>query len=701
MSYPTGLKLLVLFILTVHLSGELLADPEESFVCTNEFEQPDMIKKFAIDEEDMYFFLADKSVRVRSLRYFYKRPKDGTKKFYLNSGKITVRIYDTVTHMPDIMLNPQIGLVQTRLGEDGGWSRSYVIIVNQTNNEIDIPLLTFSSGSVGFFETTKAPTLLIDNIVKTVDTLKNSTFTFVWLDSFKQLALGLNNYKPNANLHVIHTQKQPRSEQFEHTHDIKLSSLPSFIGYLQQKDNLNTFIANLVMVNGSQITIQHIEFEANSPGITIQDETLEISLSELFNCRKPFKMLRQVKGLFYSDGVFYVFIDDYYLMAKGDEFVKYGFFLRDQDYVNARRIDKIFSMARPEWLQTKWLKTLRNNSFLVLGKSTFALRAREEAGSQQLEASSEVVEDFSQCEQQTLEVEGRVFCFNKKIYYLLPDLNSTQQTEPEKEKNISSIFQPAGVQLDEELQFIFNYENNTFIMMTESEFFTLAYEQLLLDEELNVAIRAGTELKRQKNCLFNVTKGHCPLSDFPTLPTEMPTLTTQSVKPFSQKNGTNDDKDDDERLSKMKGSVIVGTIILTIIAIILVLCCCTGYKKRGSKLSRTGSNSNQVKSRSSSVLNLSPSLSSPMGSGSGSKLPLTKSNASPNNRYSKPEKLPKSNGSLTPSEKNSKPSISPTNSKSESIRGTPGSNADSITFKSDFDQAKYKGLKSNRTIPKN
>lgn len=703
MSHLARRTFLLIFILLVKLSGARSAKEWELFVCPNEFEQNDVIKKMAIDEQDLYLFLDNKILRVESPEYLRLR-EEGQDVAYLTAGRILVQRYDS-NSQPAIMTAPNpLGLIRTHLEKDDFKYKSYLIFKNKTETMVkSLGILSESFDKLGARDT------MLERLIKV-----KSDFSFIRMDDDKQLEIAFN--KSDVSLRIEHKQIRPSEQTFELK--IKVGSPLSLVGYLERQNNEKGFLGFLLTLGGSrEVGFVQIGFERTDalPGNLSAADSFQIPYDEFFHCKRPFTKLRQVKGIFWSSGVFYVFIDNYYLMLDSDRFVKSEFLLSGQDYQTAGRLEILGKQgSKPEWLQSKWLRALRNNTYITMSQDTYLLKPPKSGGSQ-LETGSEVVNsNLKDCRKQTLQVGGWVFCFSKKVYFpfLTPAMLATDNN---KSKSISEIFRPFGVQFDEEPQIIFNYENDKFIIMTEKEFVTLAYADLSLDAQQNIVIRTGTKIQKQRNCFFNVIVKQCQ---------EVTTIPTEST---GSKTGTKSSEEiQNDKLSKIKHLVIVSAVIIPIIVIVLVLCCLVGSKKK-KPVSRTSSNSEVI--RGSSRASPSQSSVAPDAFKTSSKVrlpPTSKLKVQPKSKPSLSnvktkrtskvsispvnsrtgsmpgvQALAKSKASLPnmKTKRNSKVSISPANSRTGSMPGVQAYESSSIRFKSDFDRAQYKTLKKSSKRP--
>lgn len=713
MNHLAKLILLVTCIPFVHLPPVARSTGDyELFTCTREFERNDPIKRFAVYGRDLYFFLEDKVLRYDDPSF---HSHDGD--YYLTSLQFNALNYRPGSKPSVLEKANQIGLIQTNFDEQPGF-QSYVI--TKEDGEIEVVSLNFSLPSVG--------DLSSKNFVLAETIKPDSTFQFVQLDSTRRLEIAFNASKPNQSvLRIVHTQEKPKEKRFQHSNTMSFNFGISSVGYLHLSEHpvgkqLMSFKGNLVALGNQKIGIGHLEFDAKAPtNDLILDSGVQMTFEEFFNCRTPFREPRQVKGLFYSDGTFFVFIQDYYLIVKREKFARQGFLLRDVDYRSARAIERQKG-TRFEWLSSKWVKALRNQTYLASSEeesneNAYVLSVKKTgSGGSELKITEEKWRHFpgiSRCRRQTLQVGSRVFCFSKKVYYLFVDTNSTDVVT-RTNKPISSMFQSTDVQFDEKLQFIFNHENDTFIMMAESEFFTLAYEQVHVDEQLNIRVKANTTVRRQKSCLFNVTRGNCPESDFTT-----PTSPTTERIGSESNDGSQTESDEDKKgLSKKQRMIIVAATLFTMCLILLVLCFCIGSKKPengkgkskvnlvrsrsnsnpetayrgGSKLnspSMSPPNSNADSFKSGSTINTSQSASQPEGGLKGSVQPLgAKSERGLKNNVksvnARPENGVKSIVLSSKTKSGSKTSVTSTSSKRGSIQGVQASNSDSIHFKSEL-----------------
>lgn len=681
--------LLVTSILFVHLlSHARSADDFKPFKCTDEFKRQDPIKRFAVYQEDLYFFLEDKVLRYVTPKFVFKQ-----KLYYLEAADIFVLDYDK--NRPSFLDKPhQIGLVQTDFDEQSTL-QSYVIAKEE--GEIDVIALNFSLPSIGNFSNSN---------IALKDTINpDSVFQFIHLTSTRRLEIAFNASKSDEGLlRIVHNQLKPKDVRFNRAYEkqikFRINSvvyLHLYRYYLDYHRDRASFNGNLVAVGRQKIEFIHVNFYGDvSPYDLDLGHEAQLSLEEFFRCEVPFREPRQMKGIFYKNDTFFVFIDDYYLTVKRDEFVKQGFLLKEVDFTSRRAIPWN-KEARFELWTSKWVKAFRNETYLSLheepSNKAYMLGVKEDNpdASELVATKIDWLHPFglNACKRQTLQVENRVYCFSTHLYSYFPifDPHPTQTWEY---NNISDIFKPAGVQLEEPVELIFNYKNNTFIMMTKTEIFTLDYDQVYLHGDKQNELRVNVTVRQQKNCLFNATLGNCPESDF-TTPS---TVTTEGIASISNdRTGSNSEKE--KGLSKKQRILIVAGTLFAMCLILLALCFFVGSRRsendRGKSkthLQSTRSNSNPENAfRGSSKL-------SPLGSDSfrsGSTIHSSSSQLEPGSRNRRKSFEKKSiNGAQNAMESSkkvkasSRASVTSTGSRRGSLQGVQSSNEGSIHFKSEF-----------------
>lgn len=206
-----------------------------------------------------------------------------------------------------------------------------------------------------------------------------------------------------------------------------------------------------------------------------------------------------------------MFVDRFYFETH-DNLVKSGFDLSPKYFDQAS--DLTFDKNLKHTLEfrnsaTKWIKTLRYQSFLVTADRAFPVESPTIKNGFFEFKNDYVTAKLTQCEGQTLEIGDVIFCFDQKTY-------TSMETHPDPNKrpkryNIEQIF--ANTRIDytnQTLEMIFNY-NDAFVLMTRSFLYVVNYALANLESDrMSIAISDGPKdrLYRLKNRLFHRIPSH-------------------------------------------------------------------------------------------------------------------------------------------------------------------------------------------------
>ena len=189
-----------------------------------------------------------------------------------------------------------------------------------------------------------------------------------------------------------------------------------------------------------------------------------------------------------------MFINRFYLVIK-DDLVETSFKLKDEYYESGNDLvfeHDIMGSIMFETRRSKWVLNLLNEHYLVLDEQLFKVTV--ETGVLKLVQNDN--NPISQnCNWQTLKIVSNEYCFTPKYYY--PVLK--------KELHVSytQLFENSSVQFDGDLQFIFNYRNRAFVMMTMNSFYVVPYNLTEEGDAIPIGLNSNVSILRQKNHLFD------------------------------------------------------------------------------------------------------------------------------------------------------------------------------------------------------
>lgn len=114
---------------------------------------------------------------------------------------------------------------------------------------------------------------------------------------------------------------------------------------------------------------------------------------------------------------------------------------------------------------------------------------------------------FGTCLKQTLQIKNYIFCFDETHYYPVGVYDDSKIPKNFKKKpaKIATLLKRKNF-TEQKVQFIFNYQDNNFILMTNTSFFIIDYDWFSLDKNLNLVFKPNKELIEHRNCLFTDCK---------------------------------------------------------------------------------------------------------------------------------------------------------------------------------------------------
>ena len=215
------------------------------------------------------------------------------------------------------------------------------------------------------------------------------------------------------------------------------------------------------------------------------------TFDELLSCHAKFEREREPKGIF-NDGKlvdFYIIIRRFFIRVEYD-LVQTGFKMNDSMYEKAQNLKTKLFGNKFELVESKWVKTRRLGAYLVTSqKYVFDLDAEAFAANDFKQQETPNLID--RCLYNTLVIAGKVFCFEEKHYWFfvsevnLHDDTGQMYTPRKKLSKITDIFQNSpgiGYNAGQELKFIFNYLNDSFVFMTYDSLFVFSYDRFSVNE---------------------------------------------------------------------------------------------------------------------------------------------------------------------------------------------------------------------------
>ena len=253
----------------------------------------------------------------------------------------------------------------------------------------------------------------------------------------------------------------------------------------------------------------HVYTLASGPKETVRISIVEkFSAAEWFGCpvAELAKLEPALKGIFYSDQMFFLFINHNYLKI-GEDLVKSMFELRKEhlrDFVGLQTRDVDYGFENKV---SKFVKTIRGSALLVLPagqiyelsvkQNQLAFQPVNEKG-----LSSFV---YPNCLGQTLSITNIFFCFNETHYHALHD--------PEEDKRkviheIAGLFANMGVYTKgEKLQYTFDYQQDEFVLMTRTALYLIKYRAVRVElTSYKMFIENRESVRKTENRLFELAK---------------------------------------------------------------------------------------------------------------------------------------------------------------------------------------------------
>lgn len=376
-----------------------------------------------------------------------------------------------------------------------------------------------------------------------------------------------------------------------------------FVVYVNEFDPKNTTRIDwfLIGVNEDTYKIDFLHFPIFELNKSIDSNDyakhrvdLILTYDELFSCHCPFKLDRELKGIYFNprSKVFYVFIRRFYL--KFDEDLVYrGFYIEPTRYLTAKNInfesEELYRSVEFEIINRKWVKTFQDQSFFIPNKQTFEIGTDTNN-----DIKLKLVEHNYRlrfCMDQTLVVERvHVYCFKSDRYFYWYKFGNYDYDPLGSNYTIESIFHDTAVKwpAGEKLLFIFSYQLDRVVFMTRTQLFVFRYSSFRKEEEQRIKFTVHPEDDPaipyivNKNCLVIKCTGPATIqtTPFPVPSIELTTAKTSvTIDEFSKKPTPKP-----IRLQDIKWYLIGLSLLLLIVLIFL----CTWYLTRRKRYIKSG-----------------------------------------------------------------------------------------------------------------
>ena len=245
-----------------------------------------------------------------------------------------------------------------------------------------------------------------------------------------------------------------------------------------------------------------------------------MKFSELFGCQtslEEFKKVEnkdKVKGIYFDleSEIFFIIMRTFHIRIN-DDLVLTNFDIGPDQYkiTNALMFEvddqlDLRSVDEP----TKWTRTYGKLAYLSLDTHVFRLKSDIAQHLLIVQQDNEPI--LTLCRYQTFKLKDSCFCFNEKFYYLVePDEDDPDEIAQTNTYKIKQIFDKSDIHFDddEQLEFIFNYKSNSFVLMTDSNLYVIDYDSIRLDFDNKLIYNPNSAKKLTKlpNRLFNRTDG--------------------------------------------------------------------------------------------------------------------------------------------------------------------------------------------------
>lgn len=245
----------------------------------------------------------------------------------------------------------------------------------------------------------------------------------------------------------------------------------------------------------------------------------EITLPSLLSCRQTIVDFNQIKGVYFNNKtkIFYIFIDRFYLEIGDEDVVREHFQIKERYYAKSKDLKfedpSVFRSIVYREADVKWLKTLADVIYFVFVDRVFTVRYDNQLDLQLQELHEPNMDWLKNCTGQTLRIEDDAFCFIGDYYFFVQSPSLPVRHVELAIHKVVDMFRNLDFQFDEQeslnVEFIFDYEYSTFVMVTRSSLFVIDRNMVYVDPEtleINIFKKKSSELNSKtyklKNCLF-------------------------------------------------------------------------------------------------------------------------------------------------------------------------------------------------------
>ena len=348
---------------------------------------------------------------------------------------------------------------------------------------------------------------------------------------FRELIVVLDE---DSNIRINKVVKSDTSKEITQFNDTKQAETKLFLIYVKAIEETAYFFNffYFIGIDNNTFKMNFVYYESDYYDLK-QPISFEFDFNEFFSCHTPFSSERQLKGIYFSNQTFFIFIKRFYLQIE-DDLVSNQFSLADDYY---RRNAKNFKLDQShyktvlfEYYQSKWTKTLSSSSvFCPSHIVCFQLNTDSNKNLLIKDLKSNYL--ISGCLEQTLVFDKHVYCFLEDTYFHLGKEDDKQYKVAENQYSIESIFQSSIVKWeDQKLKFTLNYKDNKFILMTITHIFVFEYDKFKseMPDQIVAKYKNNENYFKIKSCLFLKCK---PNSKPTTKSTKLTTAksTTKSI----------------------------------------------------------------------------------------------------------------------------------------------------------------------------
>lgn len=263
--------------------------------------------------------------------------------------------------------------------------------------------------------------------------------------------------------------------------------------YRFQRNTSSESINSLVILDNRQM-IHILSLKLNDQADLVMQRK-SFSLASFFGCDQLLvEHLNKddIKGLVYDEesNRFYAFINRHYLSFQNNYFLESSFTIWDTDLESGRKLKfeeddhYLAENVQFEYSTRKWTNSLGPNNYLVLFDMVFDIRSN---GMQSMWLKTHLtnkLDTFRACNHQTLQIDDLIYCFEQQTYRLIGDPMQIKNDSPrfriDEMFNIRSN-RRGWYDSGQLLEFIFNYKKDSFIMLTQTNYFIISYHSVHVD----------------------------------------------------------------------------------------------------------------------------------------------------------------------------------------------------------------------------